>query len=213
MWGTLQGDQFEQVAARFIPTHVGNTRSRRLMLPPPAVHPHACGEHTGVCEGTRGSLGSSPRMWGTHQRLLYVVFEIRFIPTHVGNTPIRTRCRQGPPVHPHACGEHSPQLLIILISLGSSPRMWGTHDRRPAEEVGDRFIPTHVGNTLCGRLGAGVVAVHPHACGEHLAMVLAEVQGVGSSPRMWGTPGPTGPGPRCRRFIPTHVGNTLFRAF
>ena len=198
------------------------------MLPPPAVHPHACGEHTGVCEGTRGSLGSSPRMWGTHQRLLYVVFEIRFIPTHVGNTPIRTRCRQGPPVHPHACGEHSPQLLIILISLGSSPRMWGTHDRRPAEEVGDRFIPTHVGNTLCGRLGAGVVAVHPHACGEHIAMVLAEYRASvhphacgehlgrrvrdhaagGSSPRMWGT--------RCfglsdrgrSRFIPTHVGNT-----
>ena len=30
--------------------------------------------------------GSSPRMWGTHGKKLYVSYEDRFIPTHVGNS-------------------------------------------------------------------------------------------------------------------------------
>ena len=52
---------------------------------------------------------------------------------------------------------------------------------------GDRFIPTHVGNTL--ELIARVYAetVHPHACGEHVNRATPGMLQDGSSPRMWGT--------------------------
>ena len=148
----------------------------------------------------------------------------------MGNTHCYGRLHSCTTVHPHACGEHQsralgstcyagssprmwgtpPQLLIILISLGSSPRMWGTHDRRPAEEVGDRFIPTHVGNTNTTITGAHSGRVHPHACGEHSIKRHYFTSMHGSSPRMWGTHY-QGDGPPIHvRFIPTHVGNTKF---
>jgi len=147
MWGThikfpaaLDGD-------RFIPTHVGNTRSMihtALNLP---VHPHACGEH-GIprlsgCE----CGGSSPRMWGTPDRCRRLRQLARFIPTHVGNTHHPPVLRFFFTVHPHACGEHFRGDLIYSDSIGSSPRMWGTRARAERGRCCDRFIPTHVGNT------------------------------------------------------------------
>ena len=73
----------------------------------------------------------------------------------------------------------------------------------------ERFIPTHVGNTAVAKAISDVLVVHPHACGEHSwASPLATIR-TGSSPRMWGTLY-QGYGERdCKRFIPTHVGNTL----
>ena len=54
-----------------------------------------------------------------------------------------------------------------------------------------------------------LIAVHPHACGEHVLFYLILAFNCGSSPRVWGTP--ANPGRRffARRFIPTRVGNTL----
>ncbi len=71
-----------------------------------SVHPHACGEHScGPClDGTQP--GSSPRMWGTLDMDGWQAVELRFIPTHVGNTPTGRAWAPSPAVHPHACGEH-----------------------------------------------------------------------------------------------------------
>jgi len=41
--------------------------------------------------------------------------------------------------------------MMVAMSLfisGSSPHTWGTHDCQVAKELYDRFIPTHVGNTI-----------------------------------------------------------------
>ena len=51
---------------------------------------------------------------------------------------------------------------------GSSPRMWGTQPLHLYEGEGQRFIPTHVGNTDLDIDLPLTLAVHPHACGEHL---------------------------------------------
>ena len=66
-----------------------------------------------------------------------------------------------------------------------------------------------MGNTGSRRGGRSRSSVHPHACGEHTTNHTQQHAGTGSSPRMWGTPGAAGPIRGCRRFIPTHVGNTL----
>src|SRR5690606_21377319 len=91
---------------------------------------------------------------------------------------------------------------------GSSPRMWGTQLLLLVCVQGERFIPTHVGNTARKALHSLAIPVHPHACGEHGKRVGEDCAAIGSSPRMWGTltiwasPMPS------LRFIPTHVGNT-----
>ena len=66
--------------------------------------------------------------------------------------------------------------------------MWGTRFGDRAYSVEERFIPTHVGNTFDNTPDFKRLAVHPHACGEHLALSPAHSLYVGSSPRMWGTP-------------------------
>jgi len=191
MWGTLVIPPVRRSGRRFIPTHVGNTSSARRPGRTTTVHPHACGEHfVSLCSGPCFA-GSSPRMWGT---LLWPVIPAvanRFIPTHVGNTgpgPSRSRL---PPVHPHACGEHLSSSIFNASCAGSSPRMWGTRVNSRTSQSHCRFIPTHVGNTLCRAAGLRRTPVHPHACGEHGTATGWDRREVGSSPRMWGTQGPT----------------------
>ena len=172
---------------RFIPTHVGNTTSDLLTQRGNAVHPHACGEHVASPVNCRFGTGSSPRMWGTHQTSQCYIPEIRFIPTHVGNTTWLLGKTTISAVHPHACGEHTRQTTIDYTCNGSSPRMWGTLYFVSRGLLTDRFIPTHVGNTTFGAPPRGEKEVHPHACGEHIPSGITALSSNGSSPRMWGT--------------------------
>ena len=103
-------------------------------------------------DGIKVSVGSSPRMWGTHN--------------HTGFESV------GEPVHPHACGEHVFCGMPRRKLFGSSPRMWGTHLRLVDRHLIGRFIPTHVGNTVDKHVSEIITAVHPHACGEHSYGVL-----------------------------------------
>jgi len=126
MWGTQCSTHPFFQGSRFIPTHVGNTVrdcGRKSSRP---VHPHACGEHWATDRHGRTRRGSSPRMWGTPHRCISPASRLRFIPTHVGNTRLRTRTERNEPVHPHACGEHVQRFDGLFQNHGSSPRMWGT---------------------------------------------------------------------------------------
>ncbi len=76
---------------------------------------------------------------------------------------------------------------MTLEEYGSSPRMWGTLVRRHPGVKILRFIPTHVGNTVLEQVRVPPLAVHPHACGEHILRDNWARNRGGSSPRMWGT--------------------------
>ncbi len=208
MWGTQYARGAGKKSCRFIPTHVGNTGFSRNLRENVSVHPHACGEHWRPASSTTRSAGSSPRMWGTPPATNDSAGCLRFIPTHVGNTYRARLCLRKSPVHPHACGEHPICEQCQRPGIGSSPRMWGTLRASICRAPGSRFIPTHVGNTLTGRVPSNACAVHPHACGEHLYAARRNSGGGGSSPRMWGTPRRQTKMTIMRRFIPTHVGNT-----
>ncbi len=106
MWGTPIERWFAHNLPRFIPTHVGNTSGLRCSQDGRSVHPHACGEHTGVDVSDLIMIGSSPRMWGTQKTGKTFVPVLRFIPTHVGNTLFCLLVLWDNTVHPHACGEH-----------------------------------------------------------------------------------------------------------
>jgi len=193
---------------RFIPTHVGNTSGARSAPCRRPVHPHACGEHWYFQFTHRRSRGSSPRMWGTRAEERCSLQRLRFIPTHVGNTSSPATSAGTVTVHPHACGEHAAGNDRCESAVGSSPRMWGTRRGTGSGRVLLRFIPTHVGNTPSGRIRTPGITVHPHACGEHVALCCGPASSLGSSPRMWGTQQGWRKRERGQRFIPTHVGNT-----
>ena len=173
--------------SRFIPTHVGNSQSCVVVAPTITVHPHACGELAVQERKFKNSSGSSPRMWGTPSYSYLAEFNLRFIPTHVGNSSDVIEYYENRAVHPHACGELQEPADDHIHMLGSSPRMWGTLNLYPEEEAQFRFIPTHVGNSNHIKFNLGVLSVHPHACGELLILISSFSRGDGSSPRMWGT--------------------------
>ena len=168
-WGTLLANLQTQQLRRFIPTRVGNTGRRHRGRDSRPVHPHAGGEHADPPAGAIDAVGSSPRGWGTLRHQVRTRCISRFIPTRVGNT--RTWARSAPrhTVHPHAGGEHLKSRQIGATWYGSSPRGWGTHQLLVGVVLAVRFIPTRVGNTRYSAFIRSMVAVHPHAGGEHLS--------------------------------------------
>ena len=128
-------------------------------------------------------------MWGTHRLKGPYQLSRRFIPMHVG--------------------EHSEMSFSKALHVGLSPRLWGTHRIHRHRRNCHRFIPTHVRNTaplFCVNI---LLLFHPHTCGEHLCCGAGGFSEGGSSPLMWGTCRRSGWQGSNRRFIPTHVGNTL----
>ena len=92
MWGTQINFLRGFKPARFIPTHVGNTSKWLILSTGYTVHPHACGEHIVQLSLASAFYGSSPRMWGTLYYCVQLTYYLRFIPTHVGNTPKISIC-------------------------------------------------------------------------------------------------------------------------
>ena len=88
-------------------------------------------------------------------------------------------------------GQYTGSGRCIRPHSGSSPRTWGTG--------------------LVGAGDSGHGAVHPHARGEQVDAPCGAVSRWGSSPRTWGTVQASICAPGCRRFIPTHVGNSCRR--
>ena len=155
----------------------------------------------------RGSLGSSPRPWGTRRSIGAVRCLDRFIPTPVGNARPGAGCRARASVHPHARGERHLPVLLEHHGAGSSPRPWGTlHHRRQHRQL-HRFIPTPVGNADADPRIARGAAVHPHARGERGDLLMSKRRRNGSSPRPWGTHELHQARFDRGRFIPTPVGN------
>ena len=187
MWGTVLQRRVVQVDGRFIPTHVGNGHPLPRQAAARTVHPHACGERAVVIPRWIVRRGSSPRMWGTVGDIDVCCLDDRFIPTHVGNGDAPAAVALLAAVHPHACGERRSAVGVPSCFAGSSPRMWGTVTAAAFTHPTERFIPTHVGNGRRSRSIGMRVPVHPHACGERLARLHEVDDGVGSSPRMWGT--------------------------
>ncbi len=135
-------------------------------------------------------LGSSPRAWGTHDRLSEKFHPGRF------NT--------------HEHGERGSTLCIFCEGYGSSPRAWGTLSINAGIRLPGRFIPTSMGNASCAKYEILYLTVHPHEHGERLNIVLIQSIGHGSSPRAWGTREVRRIRSRIRRFIPTSMGNAEF---
>ena len=188
---TLPLAKMEEPATRLIPMHAENTHSAILRK--------------------KGDCDSSPRTWEIPKVLRNGFYRIRFIPTHVGNTQETHKSPRLLAVHPHARGKHTRPQKRIGRRHGSSPRTWETPYPLQMPIAAQRFIPTHVGNTLRGEKIWVKRAVHPHARGKHFCGWGRNDYLIGSSPRTWETHFKFKNVSFLFRFIPTHVGNTNWR--
>ncbi len=186
-WGTHFGSPEEPGKTRFIPTCMGNSlfRGRPFRVQP--VHPHVHGELLNGLISARPCAGSSPRAWGTPRPIDKINPLDRFIPTCMGNSPPHPPLQGDISVHPHVHGELKHKVEFSPLSVGSSPRAWGTQNRREVRREMCRFIPTCMGNSVCAPIMIQSIPVHPHVHGE-LALRKEPLSVIsGSSPRAWGT--------------------------
>ena len=131
--------------------------------------------------------GSSPHAWGTVIAAAPEMFEVRFIPTCVGNCNDHIIRYSHDAVHPHMRGELTRCRSKICSSYGSSPHAWGTVPAEATEQDSYRFIPTCVGNCTYMHIYKSSKAVHPHMRGELSKWTIKSLTVSGSSPHAWGT--------------------------
>ena len=149
------------------------------------------GEYFAASAAHAIDLGSSPHAWGILCPDMQNRSKWRFIPTCVGNTTEYQRKSGSYAVHPHMRGEYYSYQEKIKEPSGSSPHAWG--------------IRTPIYLASAGR------AVHPHMRGEYGGYGLCVVACGGSSPHAWGLLFVELNLYSCTRFIPTCVGNTIWR--
>ena len=172
-------------------------------------HPRACGEHMVTYPLVVVSRGSSPRMRGTLARLQVAQAEDGIIPAHAGNTYLGRTIRAANGDHPRACGEHVLPAICLAGVPGSSPRMRGTLAGSVDGVHRAGIIPAHAGNTGLGAAKNPNGQDHPRACGEHDGRIRWGMAGLGSSPRMRGTPPRKFASYPSEGIIPAHAGNTV----
>ncbi len=90
-----------------------------------SVQPHACGEKWFGIGDLESPFGSTPRMWGKAENNFRAINSPRFNPTHVGKRKEEPQSGGLFSVQPHACGEKWGIGRRRIVSLGSTPRMWG----------------------------------------------------------------------------------------
>ena len=71
-----------------------------------------------------------------------------------------------------------------------------------------RFTPTCVGKTFASNRALSHSRVHPHVCGENMAIYRRAFKDAGSPPRVWGKPKPAVTANSRNGFTPTCVGKT-----
>ncbi len=91
---------------------------------------------------------------------------------------------------------------------GSPPRPWGPREASGCEAKDFRFTPTPVGTTTAISRRMTMIAVHPHARGDHHDMNAKAYNPIGSPPRPWGPRRRGSSRMNTRRFTPTPVGTT-----
>ena len=108
-------------------------------------HPHACGDKRPLSTKCKPHSGSSPRVWGQAQEVKNSGKDTRIIPTRVGTRHESGFCFCVIGDHPHACGDKFATEITVMLTEGSSPRVWGQVLIKYPHTIVTRIIPTRVG--------------------------------------------------------------------
>ena len=91
VWGQEMEALDSVPCVRIIPTRVGTSGNGAVRIYPKEDHPHACGDKHRQQPVFFIVAGSSPRVWGQDQQILYKSYERRIIPTRVGTRLKKSR--------------------------------------------------------------------------------------------------------------------------
>ena len=208
VWGNLKDVGIVFEGQRFTPTCVGKswcTLAPQSCLP---VHPHVCGEIEAIPQQTTRVSGSPPRVWGNLDLGNNVIEHRRFTPTCVGKSARILWQAAMTTVHPHVCGEIYQRQQALRLHRGSPPRVWGNLGTIKFDLHPIRFTPTCVGKSSNPETCFSRFAVHPHVCGEIVAIAESQQADDGSPPRVWGNLGAILRTDAPLRFTPTCVGKS-----
>ena len=147
-------------------------------------------------------------MWGQVLMSMPLIFRARIIPTRVGTRVITSGQEVISQDHPHACGDKVLASLLIVLSVGSSPRVWGQASRSFAILPIIGIIPTRVGTSAKKYSKSYSYRDHPHACGDKCFSSCPLGLSLGSSPRVWGQDNFALKDDQYLRIIPTRVGTS-----
>ena len=109
---------------------------------------------------------------------------------------------------PTRVGTRSARYMKPSPTKGSSPRVWGQAGKTTDFAKFLRIIPTRVGTRASQLLFANCKKDHPHACGDKKLSYSLHIEGVGSSPRVWGQAESGEISEVGYRIIPTRVGTS-----
>ena len=110
----------------------------------------------------------------------------RNIPAYAGKTESEAGYDPHIQEHPRVCGENSENFMVIILSLGTSPRMRGKQYQFDTAFLIWRNIPAYAGKTAKGPQPASLLEEHPRVCGENLDGFYFLGGVFGTSPRMRG---------------------------
>ena len=168
MWGQACVGYRYKITGRIIPTRVGTRVSDDMTFLKKEDHPHACGDKKNLVISARILGGSSPRVWGQGPSVFSIARISGIIPTRVGTRHPIGYLRTAEKDHPHACGDKDILKILISITEGSSPRVWGQEKKYCELYLNDRIIPTRVGTSFALRCTTVIGRDHPHACGDKI---------------------------------------------
>ena len=182
---------------------------------PPAASPTATWDHPrsrGVYqergEGHQFPAGSSPLARGLHRGVGARPSERRIIPARAGFTRCDTSPMRPRSDHPRSRGVYSQGMLVMPLSLGSSPLARGLRVTSRNDYLEGRIIPARAGFT--SRLCRWCVpwADHPRSRGVYRWWTKEPPGDAGSSPLARGLPGRRDRGRLRLGIIPARAGFT-----
>ena len=166
----LRGADYKQTLAknpqmRCIPTCVGQTCLKCVMMRPIQVYPHLRGADQKTYRNQMLLIGVSPPAWGRRACSCTLIFLCGCIPTCVGQTPRKRIRKDLAQVYPHLRGADSIKSIYLEESTGVSPPAWGRRDKWFVFLIPLGCIPTCVGQTSGSDFGIQLRRVYPHLRG------------------------------------------------
>ena len=171
-------------------------------------HPHAYGDKSRLFLHIASNAGSSPRVWGQAPKIMTKSLENRIIPTRMGTSDEMMKMEYEDEDHPHAYGDKIFFFHFLILSPGSSPRVWGQDKYRAERLISAGIIPTRMGTRMLLSERTKRLKDHPHAYGDKYRRISYVSFVLGSSPRVWGQVQFQTAVSRRLRIIPTRMGTS-----
>ena len=130
-------------------------------------------------------------------------------PAHAGKSTDQRQNTNSPRDHPRACGEKRWTCPMILLSMGSPPRMRGKVAQRRRPAVTNGITPAHAGKSRFISGNQIFFRDHPRACGEKPDGLTGTDLVLGSPPRMRGKGKGWAFKVVCCGITPAHAGKRL----